>query len=291
MPLTSMKEMLADARKNHYAVPMFDVSDTDMIRAAVEVAEQENSPVILGALEPDISGVSLDYWSTVARLAASKARVPVCIHLDHAVNIDQIRRVIAAGFTSVMLDASAEEFELNVKLVAEVCAEVQKRGITVEAELGHVGDGIPGSGESAATGHTDTADSLTEPDKVLEYIERTGVDALAVAIGTAHGVYVSAPKLDIERLKKINSLSCAPLVLHGGSGTPEDQLRAAIANGICKINIFSELLNAWNSSLLEILGSLNNLSSWPSVTRKKSDLAMREVMRGKINLFGSKGKA
>ncbi len=291
MPLVSMKEMLADARKNHYAVPMFDVSDTDMIRAAAEVAAQENSPVILGALEPDISGESLDYWAAAARLAAAKAKVPVCIHLDHAVTIDQIRRVVAAGFTSVMLDASAEEFEVNVKRVAEVCVEVQKRGITVEAELGHVGDGIPGSGESAATGHADASDALTEPDKVVEFIERTGVDALAVAIGTAHGVYVSTPKLDIERLKIINRLSPAPLVLHGGSGTPEDQLRPAIANGICKINIFSELLNAWNASLLETLGSIKNLSSWPSVTRKKADASMREVMRGKIRLFGSKGKA
>lgn len=291
MPLVSMKEMLADAREKHYAIPMFDVSDTDMIRAAAEVADWERSPVILGSLEPDISGASLDYWSAAALMAASKAKVPVCVHLDHAVNIGQIRRVLAAGFTSVMLDASAEEFEINVRRVAEVCAEVQKRGVTVEAELGHVGDGIAGSGESAATGHADAADSLTEPDKVLEFIERTGVDALAVAIGTAHGVYVSTPKLDIERLKKINGLSPAPLVLHGGSGTPEDQLRAAIANGICKINIFSELLNAWNSSLLETLGSIKNLSSWPSVTRKKADAAMREVMRGKIRLFGSNGKA
>ena len=286
-----MKEMLADARKKNYAVPMFDVSDTYMIRAAAEIAEEENSPVILGALEPDISGASLDYWSAAAIMSASKSRVPVCIHLDHAVNINQIRRVAAAGFTSVMLDASAEEFEVNVKHVAEVCAEVQKHGITVEAELGHVGDGIPGSGESAAAGHADAADSLTEPDKVLEYVERTGVDALAVAIGTAHGVYVSTPKLDIERLKKINSLSNVLLVLHGGSGTPEDQLRAAIANGICKINIFSELLNAWNSSLLETLASMKNLSNWPSVTRKKADASMRETIRGKIRLFGSKGKA
>jgi ketose-bisphosphate aldolase len=291
MPLVNMKEMLADARKNHYSVPMFDVSDTYMIRAAVEIAAEEKSPVILGALEPDIAGENLDYWVAAALMAAKRAKIQVCVHMDHAVATKQIRRVVKAGFSSVMLDASAEEFEENIRRVREVCREVQQRGVTVEAELGHVGDGIAGSGESAATGHADCAGALTEPDKVTEFLEKTGVDALAVSIGTVHGVYVSAPKLDIERLKQINSVSNVPLVLHGGSGTPEDQLRAAIGSGICKINIFSELLAAWNKALLETLGSIKNLSSWPTVTRKKADADMREVMRGKFRLFGSGGRA
>ena len=290
MALITLKEMLADARKR-YAVPMFDVSDTAMIRAAVEVAEEQKSPVILGALEPDIAGVGLEYWSAAAKIAAKKASVPVCIHLDHAVNLEQITRCADAGFSSVMIDASAEDFDVNIARTKEVCDAMRKRGISVEAELGHVGDGIPGTGESAVTGHEDAQDSLTEPEKVAEFIERTGVDALAVAIGTAHGVYVSTPKLEIELLKKINQISSIPLVLHGGSGTPEDQLQEAIANGICKINFFSELLNAWNSTMAEVLGSLKNMSSWPTIVRKQSDAALRQVVRDKIIQFGSNGKA
>ena len=289
MSLVNMGEMLIAARQEKYAVPMFDVSNTAMIRAAVEVAEEENSPVILGALEPDISGVSLEYWFAAAKLAADRAAIPVCIHLDHAVNMAQIQRVVDIGFTSVMLDASAEDFEENVKRTSEVCAAMKKLGVTVEAELGHVGDGIAGSGESAATGHA-AADTLTEPEKVAEFVERTGVDALAVAIGTAHGVYVTAPELDIERMRKINRISPVPLVLHGGSGTPEEQLKKAIANGIAKINIFSELLHAWNSSMLEVLSSLKNMSTWPSIIQAEPDVAMRQVVRSKIALFGSRGR-
>ncbi len=291
MSLVSLKEMLNDARARKYAVPMFDVSNTAMIRAAVEVAEQEKAPVILGALEPDIAGDGLAYWFGAAKLAAEKASVPVCIHLDHAVSMEQIMRVVDIGFTSVMLDASAEEFEVNVKRSAEVVSAVKRLGITVEAELGHVGDGIAGSSESAVTGHEDAADTLTEPEKVAEFVDRTGVDTLAVAIGTAHGVYVSAPVLDINRMKKINAISPVPLVLHGGSGTPEDQLKPAIANGISKINIFSELLNAWNSNMFKVLGRLSNMSTWPSVIEVEPDAALRQVVKDKIELFGAKGKA
>jgi len=291
MSLVSMKEMLADARRRHYAVPMFDVSDTTMIRAAAEVAAEERAPVILAALEPDIAGDALAYWFQAAKLAAERADVPVCIHLDHAVKLEQITRVADIGFTSVMLDASAEDFEVNVTRSAEVCKLMHPRGITVEAELGHVGDGIAGSGESAVTGHADAADRFTEPAKVAEFLDRTKVDALAVAIGTVHGVYLSAPVLDIARLKEINAISSAPLVLHGGSGTPEDQLHHAIANGICKINIFSEQLHAWNSTMLEVLKGLKNLSTWPSVIRPRPDAALRQVVRAKIRMFGANGKA
>ena len=163
---------------------------------------------------------------------------------------------------------------------------VKGRNITVEAELGHVGNGWVGSGEGSETG----PDMLTEPEKVAEFVERTGVDALAVSIGTAHGVYVKAPKLDIERLDRITAVSDIPLVLHGGSGTPEDQLSAAIAHGICKVNIYSELLTAWNSAVLEELKQSPHLAVWPGVLRKKPDAAMREVIRHKIRFFGSEGR-
>ena len=186
-----------------------------------------------------------------------------------------------------MLDASASEFEENIRRSAEVVDFVRGRGISVEAELGHVGNGWVGSGEGSESG----PDMLTEPDKVAEFVEKTGVDALAVSIGTAHGVYVKAPQLDIARLDMITAASDIPLVLHGGSGTPEDQLSSAIKHGICKVNIYSEMLTAWNTAMLEELKQLPHMAAWPAVLRKKPDAAMREVIRQKIRFFGSENKA
>ncbi len=286
MSLVNMKEMLQTASKQRYAVGMFDVSDLEMIRAVAEEAESLRSPVILGALGPDVEGGRLDYWFALAKLAAERASVPVCIHLDHANTMEQVRRAADIGFTSVMLDASASPFDENVRRSREVVEAVKARGISVEAELGHVGDGWVGSRESGES----CPDMLTEPEKVAEFVEKTGVDALAVSIGTAHGVYIKAPKLDIDRLDRIVEASDIPLVLHGGSGTPADQLTTAISHGICKINIYSELLTAWNQAMLEELRQLPHMAAWHSRLRIKPDAAMREVIRQKIRLFGSDNK-
>lgn len=287
MALVNLKEMLKDASCRKYAVGMFDVSDLEMIRAVAEEAEALRSPVILGALGPDLEGERLEYWFALAKLAAERSSVPVCIHLDHANTLEQVKRAADIGFSSVMLDASASPFEENISRSKEVVDAVQKLGITVEAELGHVGNGWVGSGEGSESG----PDMLTEPEKVAEFVERTGVDALAVSIGTAHGVYIKAPELDIERLDKITACSDIPLVLHGGSGTPEDQMSRAIAHGISKVNIYSEMLTAWNGAMLEELKALPHMAAWPAVLRKKPDAAMREVIRQKIRFFGSEGKA
>ncbi len=285
--LVNLREMLAHASANKYAVGMFDVSDLEMIRAVVQEAETLKSPVILGALAPDLQGDRLEYWFVLASLAARKASVPVCIHLDHANTLDEVMRAADIGFSSVMLDASASPFEENIRRSGEVVQALSGRNITVEAELGHVGNGWVGSGEGSESG----PDMLTEPEKVAEFVERTKVDALAVSIGTAHGVYIKAPQLDIGRLQKITGASHIPLVLHGGSGTPEDQLREAIANGICKINIYSEMLTAWNTAMLDELQKLPHMAAWPGVLRKNPDAAMRAVIREKIALFGSNNRA
>ena len=286
MALTTLKEMLQEARRLHYAVPMFDVSCADHIRLAVEVAEEENAPVLLGAILPDIEGDRLEYWADAAHRAARSVKVPVCIHLDHAVAPDQILRCAKVGFTGVMIDASVCDFAENIRRTREVCEAMKPFGISVEAELGHVGDGIAGGGEAALTGHSDEG-TLTEPAKVVEFVEATGCDALAVAIGTAHGVYLKAPQLDIARLAEIDAVSPVPLVLHGGSGTPEDQLRAAIAHGVAKINIYSEIMYAWNHTMQETLNHSKNLSCWYSVATRPSEAAFKEAMRAKIRLFGA----
>lgn len=287
MPLVNFKEMLSDAARRHYAVGMFDVSDLEMIRAVVEEADALRSPVILGALAPDLEGSRLEYWFALTRLAAEKASVPVCIHLDHANTLEEVMRAANIGFSSVMLDASSSEFEENIRRSREVVEAVGKSGITVEAELGHVGNGWVGSGEGSETG----PDMLTEPEKVAEFVEKTCVDALAVSIGTSHGVYIKAPELDIARLDKIREACDVPLVLHGGSGTPEDQMSRAIEHGICKVNIYSEMLTAWNTAMLRELEKLPHMAAWPAVLRKNPDAAMREVIRQKIRFFGSAGKA
>ena len=292
MSIVSLQEMLVDAQKHHYAVPMFDVSNTTMMRSAVEVAQEMGSPVILASLLPDIEGSLLGYWFNSAAYAARQVRVPVCLHLDHATDVATCVRCAELGYNSVMLDASAKEFAENVSLCAEVVRRVHLRGVGVEAELGHVASGITGSTDGASEdgARKDTHTVLTDPDSVVRFIEETHIDALAVSIGTTHGVYVSAPKLDIPLLKKLRQATEVPLVLHGGSGTPEDQLKVAIAEGIAKVNIYSELTAAWNTAMREFLSQREQMTCWFAVACAKPDAAMRERMREKMRLFGSVGR-
>ena len=287
MSLISLKEMLQDARQQGYAVPMFDVSNATMIRAAVETAEEENSPVILAAIEPDLIGSMIHYWSEAARLAAFRAKVPVAIMLDHAASVELTERCADAGFSGVMIDASNRSFEENAAITRTVSERMHRRGVSVEAELGHVGDASAATGEGALTGSRHAQSVYTDPDKVAEFIERSGCDALAVSIGTAHGVYTQAPTLRIDLLKEINAVSAVPLVLHGGSGTPEEQLCAAIAAGIAKINICSEVMQAWHQTMLEVLQAAPSLSFWDATACVAPERAIRAVMRAKIRLFGS----
>lgn len=287
MSLVTLKEILQEARSCRYAVPMFDVANIAMIRAAVEVAEEENSPVILAAVEPDLNGSAIEYWSSAARHAAFRSQVPVAIILDHGATAELCVRCAQAGFSGVMLDASCLSFEENIAAVREVADQMHRRGVSVEAELGHVGDAQAIGGEGALTGNAGAHNVYTDPALVAEFVERSGCDALAVSIGTAHGIYRTAPELEIELLRKINAVSPVPLVLHGGSGTPAEQLRAAIENGIAKINICAEVMHAWHQALLDELGEKSNLSSLDVIVCRKPEAAVREVMRSKIRLFGS----
>ncbi|WP_288593939.1 class II fructose-bisphosphate aldolase [uncultured Victivallis sp.] len=293
MAIVSFKEMLEDARKNHYAVPMFDASNTTMMRAAVEVAAELGSPVILAAIPPDIPGDSLGYWANSALYAAKQVKVPVCLHLDHSADVVTCKRCMETGFQSVMIDYSARSFEENAAITKQVAELVHPHGLHVEAELGHVASGITGAANAGTSESGELLDSdtvLTSPESVARFVEETDVDALAISIGTTHGVYISTPKLEIELLKKINAVSPVPLVLHGGSGTPADQLAAAIENGIAKINIYSELTAAWNSTMRDFLNKREQMTCWFSVTCAEPDQAMREAMREKILVFKSNNR-
>jgi len=285
-----MKDMLEEAREGKYAIGAFDVSNYEMVRAVVDIAEELKSPVILMGLRVDMEDEGMNYIVSMAKTAAKASSVPICLHLDHAREINFIKRAIDNGFTSVMVDGSKLSFDENVNISKKTCNMAHRHNITVEAELGHVTDAIVGDGRKVKK--TENAeDYLTKPEEAQEFIDATGVDALAVAIGTAHGVYKAEPKLDINRLRQLNAISSVPLVMHGGSGVSDKEIKKSIEAGMCKINIYSELLNAFFSELKDELNNLDNMSTWPSVVYKKPIQAMKEVVRDKMKLFNSVGKA
>lgn len=284
--LVSMKEMLLDAKRNHYAIPAFDVSNYEMMKAVLETCEEMKSPALIMALGVDLQGKNMDLLSSMINGASKFFNVPVCLHLDHATDFDFIKKAIDSGFSSVMIDASVLPFEENAKKTAEVVKYAHSKGISVEAELGHVGNASVGSISETGT-DVDPGESLTDPKEVIKFVDITDVDALAVAIGTAHGVYQKTPELRIDRLDEITAVCDRPLVLHGGSGTPADQMENAIKHGITKINIYSDVLHGLNQGLKETLNSVTNPSTWPFIVYEKSLKLMKEVVREKITTFGS----
>ena len=287
--LVSIKEMLAHAKENHYAIPAFDVSNYEMMRAVLDVCEEERSPALLMALEVDFWGKGRELLAAMVRAASEHYTIPVCFHFDHATDFEAIKAAIDAGFSSVMYDGSELPFEENAKRTAEVVAYAHARGITVEAELGHVGNAMVGN-EKAAVFNENAEDTLTLPEEVVRFVQITDVDALAVAIGTSHGVYKSTPTLRIDRLDEIVAVCDRPLVLHGGSGTPDDQMKNAIAHGVTKINIYSDVVGAMNKGLLEKLSTIKNPSTWPAFVFEEARVGMRAVIRDKIRTFGSNGR-
>ena len=287
--LVSMKEMLEDAKKNHYALPAFDVSNYEMMRAVLEACEEEGSPALLMALGVDLVGKGLPLLSSMVRGASEHFNIPVCFHLDHATDFDLIKSAIDAGFTSVMYDGSVLDFENNAKNTAMVTKYAHARGISVEAELGHVGNASVGSISETGT-DTDPGESLTVPAEVEKFVEITDVDALAVAIGTSHGVYKKTPELRIDRLDEITAVCDRPLVLHGGSGTPDDQMKNAIHHGITKINIYSDVVGALNKGLKEKLNTIDNPSTWPFIVFEDARAMRKEVVKDKLRKFGSAGR-
>ena len=287
--LVTMKEMLEDARKNHYAIPAFDVSNYEMMRAVLEACEEERSPALLMGLGVDLEGKGLPLLASMVKEASNYFDIPVCFHLDHATDFELIKRAIEAGFSSVMYDGSVLDFENNAKNTAEVTKYAHAHSITVEAELGHVGNASVGS-ISETGADTDPGESLTVPEEVTRFIEITDVDALAVAIGTSHGVYQKTPELRIDRLDEITAVCNRPLVLHGGSGTPDAQMKNAIKHGITKINIYSDVVGAMNKGLKDKLNSVENPSTWPFIVFEDARVMMKDVVKDKIRKFGSAGR-
>ncbi len=282
MPLVTGLQVLELAQRGGYAVGAFNCHTLDMITAVVEVANTEGSPVMLQFTEGSIKASGWSYISQVAREAASRAAVPVAIHLDHGASFQAVMQAIRHGFTSVMIDGSERPYAENVALTRQVVDAAHAAGVTVEAEIGHVG-GVEDD-QGSLNGW------LTEPDDAVRFWQDAGMDYLATAFGTAHGLYKEEPKLDFPRLRQIRSRIPAPLVMHGGSGVPADQVREAIASGIAKINVATELKEAWAKALREALQRLPDESD-PRKIMAPPRAAVQAVVREKIRLFGSNGMA
>jgi len=281
--LTTLKPILADARRNHYAVPAFDCVEDVFVRAILETCQDCRTPALLMVLEPDIEGNGWHYVAGLVRSVANCHDIPVVLHLDHATELDSIRRAVDLGFTSVMIDGSSLSFAENVRIARAAVDLAHPQGISVEAELGRVG-GM----DLDATACADSI--LTEPDDVARFVQETEVDALAVSIGTQHGVYRSLPKLNIERLKELDAASRVPLVLHGGSGTPTDQIRAAVAAGICKLNIYADCRIAMHKGLDRAAETIRRSDPLPHELFGPIREEIAKVVAEKIDLLDARGR-
>lgn len=290
MALVAISEMLKDAREKHYAVPAFDVSSYKMAQAVVDVAEELRAPVILMGLTGDMTESQFDHMSVDMHGIALASTVPVCIHLDHAMEFDRIKKAIAQGYSSVMYDGSSLPLEENIAATRRVTDYAHAFGVSVEAELGHVGDGIVGRSESIAHGDGGHDSVLTNADEMKRFIRETGVDCLAVSVGTSHGVYKCTPHLEFELLSQLNEVSTVPLVMHGGSGTPDGQMQEAVRRGISKVNIFSDILEAYYTAMRDFLNSQNNLALWTLTAEAAAVDALKAKVKEKILLLGANGR-
>lgn len=283
--LTTLRELLPEARTHHRAVPGFDCVSDVYIRAILETAQEERSPVVLMALGRDLAGRGVNYIAGLVRAVAPCYDIPIVLHLDHATDIQSVCRAIDHGFSSVMFDGSAMPYAQNVDLSARAVQLARPHGVSVEAELGCVAGSDLGGQRCGQT-------VLTRPDEVVAFVKATGVDALAVSIGTEHGVYAAAPQLDIERLKAIDAVSPVPLVMHGGSGTPEDQVRAAIRNGITKFNVYADCRLAVNAGFAQACERvLRRPDELPDIVFQPLYAALAAQVRAKIRLAGSGANA
>jgi fructose-bisphosphate aldolase class II len=303
--LVTNKDLLIPARRGAYAVGAFNINNLETLLAVSEAAFEEKSPAIVAVTPSAIKYAGLPYISEIAKTAAESSAFPVSLHLDHGEDFDTVYKCIGAGFTSVMIDGSHLKFEENIALTKRVVDLAHPKGVAVEAELGRL------AGVEEKTVEEKEA-ILTDPDSAREFVDRTGVDALAVAVGTSHGAYKfkAEPKLDFERLKAISDRVHVPLVLHGASsvpawviskaskygaelsgakGIPEDHIKKAISLGIAKINIDTDLRLAFTATVREVLANSPKEFD-PRKILGPAKEAMKEIVRGKMRLFGSSGR-
>ena len=280
--LVNLNDILIKAKKNKYAVGLFNTTDTDMLEAAISAAEELNSPIIIGTAEVLLPFGELNLIAPSMVHMANNAKVPVCIHFDHGVSYEKCLQALQLGFTSIMFDGSQLPYEENVEKTKELAMVAHKYGATIEGEIGSIG---------SSDNQGDDSEMYTNPAQAKDFVERTGVDALAIAIGTVHGPYKKKPNLDINRLKVISELVDTPLVLHGGSGLSDNDFKATIENGISKINIFTDLCVSGELSLKANIGNGTTGMYGYLNARNLKVTAIKETVKEKLMLFGSVSKA
>jgi len=277
--LVNLNDVLKTAQKEKYAVGLFNTTDTDMLEAVISAAEELRSPVICGTAEVLLPFGELSLIAPAIVSAAKNATVPVVVHYDHGLTFERCMEALKRGFSSVMFDGSAKSYADNIAETAEIVKIAHAFGASVEGEIGHVGDTDKNEGEET--------DLYTTPKQAVDYLAATEVDALAVAVGTAHGAYKSKPKLDIKRLREIRAAVGVPLVLHGGSGLSDDDFRNCIEAGVSKVNIFTDLCLAGSAAMKK---AAEQGIDYLNCRRQKVD-AIREEVKKKLLLFGCAGKA
>ncbi|MBQ8495387.1 MAG: class II fructose-bisphosphate aldolase [Clostridia bacterium] len=283
--LVTMNEVLQDAKKGHYAVGLFNAVTLELAQGIIAAAEETGSPVIFGTAEVLLPYNSLEDLAMILIPMAKRAKVPVVVHLDHGLHKETCLKALKLGFSSIMYDCSTESYEVNCERVREMTEIAHSYGASIEGEIGHVGGA---EGAETAEQQADASKFYTTPQEAKDFVDRTGVDALAIAVGTAHGAYKLPPKLDFDRIRTIARTVPTPLVLHGGSGLTDTDFRKAIEAGISKVNIFTDINIAAVESAMAHFTSMGKgiIDLLPSVR----DAVKLSVME-KMQLFGSCGKA
>lgn len=281
--LMNMKELLAVANEHYFAVPAFNISDYNMFNGIMEASEEKNSPVIIAIHPDELSHIKPEMVQGI-RARIQNSRIPAVIHLDHGASFEQVICAIQSGFTSVMIDASTQPYETNIAVCRKVCEAAHAVNVSVEGELGTIGNI-----DSTETGANDIL--YTDPQQAKDFIEQTGIDCLAIAIGTSHGIYPKdkKPELRIDVLDEIKKIVAAPLVLHGGSSNKDSEIAKSVEHGVNKINISSDIKAAYYKKMREVLAD-EGLRE-PNQIQPPCLEAMKEVAYQKIELFKADGKA
>lgn len=283
MPLVTSKKMLLDAQKGGYAVGAFNVENMEMVKAVIAAAEELNAPVMLQTTPSTVKYGSLETYAAIVAAEAKKATVPVCLHLDHGNSYELAMAAIEAGYSSVMIDGSHESLENNIAITKKVVEDAEKKEIPVEAELGKVG----GKEDDLEA----EADMNTDPIEAKQFVDRTRVSSLAIAIGTAHGFYAGAPVLDKERVSEIKALVSVPLVLHGASGLSNEEIKECVNRGMCKVNFATELRVAYTDAVKRLLEEKPETFD-PKKIGEVGMLAVKELAVNRMKVCGcvNKGK-
>lgn len=282
MPLVTSEQMLTEAQKGGYAVGAFNVENMEMVKAVIAAAEELHAPVMLQTTPSTVKYGTLETYFAIVAAEAKKATVPVCLHLDHGSSFELAVQAVKAGYTSVMIDGSHEDFEGNIAVSKRVADVAKACGIPVEAELGKVG----GKEDDLEA----DADTNTDPMEAKEFVERTGVTSLAVAIGTAHGFYKGTPVLDKERVSEIRKVVSIPLVLHGASGLSDEEVRECVRRGICKVNFATELRAAYTDAGKKLIAEKPETFD-PKKLGIVGMEAVKQLVMERMKVCGCDGKA